>query len=97
MMSIILTDTFVEHFGLTKTSTAKESALLLGVNDKTIRIWRKDFYTNVGTFTKFKQGQHSRPYILDNENLRRKVATWVHSNSSCKGQPNMTAAKFVIG
>ena len=92
-MSIILTDTFVEHFGLTKTSAAKESALLLGVNDKSVRIWRKDFYTNVSTFTKSKQGQHSCPYILD-ENLRRKAATWVRSNSSCKGQTNMTAAKF---
>lgn len=94
MLSIMLTDTFVERFALTKTGAAKESALLLGVNDKTIRIWRKDFYTNVGTFSKSKQGKHSRPYILDDENLRRKAATWVRSNSSCKGQPNMTAAKF---
>ena len=46
------------------------------------------------TISKSKQGQHSRPYVLDNENLRCKAATWVHSNSSCKGQPNMTAAKF---
>ena len=35
-----------------------------------------------------------RSHILDDENLRRKAATWVRNNSSCKGQPNMTAAKF---
>ena len=34
MMSIMLTETFVEHFGSTKTIDAKESALLLGVNNK---------------------------------------------------------------
>ena len=90
----MLTDTFIERFGLTKTTAAKESALLLGVNNKTVRIWRKDFFTNVGMFSKSKQGQHARPYLLDDENLRHEAATWVRSNSSCKGQPNMTAAKF---
>lgn len=50
--------------------------------------------TFVERFSLTKQGQHSHPYILDDENLRHKAATWVHSNSSCKGQPNMTAAKL---
>lgn len=93
-MSIMLTDTFINHFGLTKTGAAKETALFLGVNEKTIRIWRKDFFENRGTFSESKQGKHSRPYILDDEQLRHKAATWVRSNSSCKGQPNMTANKF---
>ena len=61
------------------------------MNDKTVRIWRKDFYTNEGTFSESKQGKHLWPYILDDENLPHKAATWVHSNSSCKGQ---TADKF---
>lgn len=94
IMSIMLTDTFIDHFGLTKTSAAKETALLLGVNEKTIKIWRKGFFKNRGTFSESKQKMHARPYILDDEQLWHKAATWVRSNSSCKGQPNMTAIKF---
>ena len=69
MMSLMLTDTYIECFGITKTGAAKESALLLRLNDKTVRIWRKGFYTKEGTFSQSKQGKHSRPYILDDENL----------------------------
>ena len=94
MLSIMLWETFVERFGLTKTSAAKESALCLGVNEKTIRIWRKDFLTQLGDFSESKQGRHSHPFILDDENLRHTAAAWVRNNSSCKGQPNMTADKF---
>ena len=32
--------------------------------------------------------------ILDDEDCRQKAAQLVHSNSSVKGKPNMTAAKF---
>ena len=38
MMSLMLTDTYIERFGFTKTGAAKESALLLGVNDNNVRI-----------------------------------------------------------
>lgn len=86
MMSIMLTDTFINRFGLTKCGVAKETALFLGVNEKTIRIWRKDFFKNRGTFSESKQGVHVRPYILDDEQLQHKAATWVWSNSSYKGQ-----------
>lgn len=68
-MSIMLRHNFTNHFGLTKTGAAKETALLLGVNEKTIRIWNKSFFTNVGTFSELKQGVHVRPYILDDEEL----------------------------
>ena len=94
MLSIMLTDTYIERFGLTKTNAAKESALLLGMNEKTIRTWRKSYYANMGKFSDSKQGKHSRPYILDDEKLRHDAATWVRSNASKKGEANMTAAKF---
>ena len=94
MLSIMLTDTFTDHFGLTKTNAAKEYALLLGMNEKTIRTWRKNFFGNLGKFLDSKQGRHSRPYILDDENLKHAAATWVRSNASKKEEANMTAAKF---
>ena len=94
IMSIMLCHNFINRFGLTKTGSAKETAFLLGVNEKTIRIWNKNFVRNGGTFSESKQGRHVRPYILDDEELRHKAATWVQSNSSIKGQPNMTASKF---
>ena len=94
IMSIMLHHNFINRFWLTKTGAAKETALLLGVNEKTIRIWNKSFLRNSGTFLEPKQGKNVYPYILDDEELKHKAATWVRSNLSIKGQPNMTASKF---
>jgi len=78
MLSVMVTDTFTERFGLMKTNAAEESALLLGMN-KTIRTWRKNYYANMGKFSDSKQGRHSRPYIiLDDDKLRHAAFEAIH-------------------
>ena len=41
---------FIEWIGRTVIGAAKE-AEMLDMNEKTVRTWRKDFYTNHGGFT----------------------------------------------
>ena len=48
MMAMMLHDNYTSRFGLTKTSAAAEVAQLLGFNNKTMRLWRKDFLANKG-------------------------------------------------
>ena len=87
-------DTLIDIFEMTAVGAANEAGLVLGMNEKTVRKWRKDFYTNKGHFQPSKQGKHSRPFTLDDDNLHHKAAQWVGSNAASKGKPNMTAAKF---
>lgn len=93
-MAVMMMDTFIQQFGLTVVAAAKETGLLLGPNEKTVRSWRKDFYHNQGEFSESKQGKHSRPFVLDDEGCRRKASQWVRCNASVNGKPNMTAAAF---
>ena len=85
---------FTARFGLTAVAAAKEAGLLLDVNEKTMRTWRRDFYNNNSSFSESKQGRHSRPFVLDDENCRHRAAEWVRRNATVKGKPNLTAAKF---
>ena len=94
MMAVMAMDAFMTRFGLTTVGAAKEVGLFLHVNEKTVRIWNRDFYNNSGSFSASKQGRHSHPFVLDDEECRHKAAAWVRENATCKGQPNMTAAKF---
>lgn len=93
-LSVMMMDTFMNRFGLTVVAAASECGLIFGPNEKTIRRWRNDFYGNQGDFTASKQGKHSRPFVLNDENCRREASKWVRCNASVKGEPNMTAAKF---
>ena len=36
----------MDRFGMTAVGAANEAGLVLGVNEKTVRKWRRDFYTN---------------------------------------------------
>ena len=85
---------FTARFGLTAVAAAKEAGLLLDVNEKIVRTWRRDFYNNHGSFSESKQGRHSRPFVLDDENCRHRAAEWVRRIATVKGKPNLTAAKF---
>ena len=42
-MALMLHDNYTARFGLICSAAAAEVALLLGFNEKTIRIWRRDF------------------------------------------------------
>ena len=66
MLAMMLYDNYRERFGLQKTSAAEEVALCLGVSDKTIRLWRKDFLNNSGQFTR-QTGQISTTQTISTE------------------------------
>ena len=87
-------DTFIARFGLTTVGAAKEVGLFLQMNEKTVWTWRKDFYANHGSFSESRQGRHARPYVLDDEECRRKACEWVRLKATSKGKPNMTAMMF---
>ena len=44
-------------------AAATEVGLVVGFNEKTIRVWRKDFYECKGEVSESAQGKHSRPSI----------------------------------
>lgn len=95
MMAIILMDTFRLRFGLTDVAAATEAGpLVVGFNEKTICNWHNDFYVNDGEFSDSAQGKHSRPYVMDDEDCRKKALSWLRQNVYQKGQPNMTSAMF---
>lgn len=69
---------------MTTVGAAKEVGLLLDSNEKTIRTWRQDFYSNHGQFTESRQGKHTCQFILDDEELRQKAAQWVRAIQQSK-------------
>ena len=63
MVAITLMNSFRRRFGLTDVAAATEVGLVVGFNEKTIRVWRKDFYECKGEVSESAQGKHSRPSI----------------------------------
>lgn len=53
MLAIMLYDNYVTEFGLCKTAAVVEVGLNLGVSDKTIQIWRRDFLSNGSQFSEY--------------------------------------------
>ena len=94
ILALILMDTFRARFGLTDVAAASEAGLVVGYSERSIRTWRKKFHENEGEFDESLKGKHSRPYVLDDENCRKKALAWLHGRAYEKDQPNMTAATF---
>lgn len=96
MMALMLHDNYTSRFGLTNVSAAAEVAQLLGLNEKTIRLWRKDFFTNKGEFSEYRRGSYARYTIFRDEEYRDIALEWVWENSFSKGSPNLTGARFRV-
>ena len=56
MMALMLHDCKA-RLGLTNSGGTAEVALLL---EKTVRLWRKDFFVNKGEFSEYQQGSYGR-------------------------------------
>ena len=67
MMAMMLYDRFFGHWRFTKTSAAAEVGEILGLNEKTVRSWRKDFYLNKGEFSEYLRGSYERFIVLNDE------------------------------
>ena len=88
MMAVMFMDALIDRFHKTTCGAANEVGLILSHNEKTIHIWRQDFYINQGSFTESRQGKHACLFILDDEGLWHKAGS-----RKCHNQ-NMTGAKF---
>ena len=73
MIAILMMDVFRMWFRLTDVSAAKKSSLMVGFNEETIRIWHNEFCQCHGDFTESGAGKHLCPYVLDDENCRKKA------------------------
>ena len=94
MMAVILMDTFRERFGMTDVGAASEAGMVVGSNEKTVCLWRNDFYANRGEFTESNQGKHARPFVLDDEECKSRALVWLRKHAYSKGDPAMTSARF---
>ena len=97
MLAMLMYDNYRKRFGLLKTSAAKEVALCLGMGEKTVRLWRKNFLENSGSFTVDGRGKYARSKVLDDKEFRDLALEWVCAHVNVKGEPNITATDFVRG
>ena len=91
MMAMLLYDNYVDKFKLLKTAAAAEVSSLLGMSERTVRKWRKDFISNGGEFSEYRRGKYQRYVILEDEEYKEMA---VRANNNVKGRPNMTAVSF---
>ena len=94
MLAMLLYDNYINKFKQLKTAAAAEVASVLGICEKTVRQWRKDFVANGGEFSEYQRGKYERYVILADEEYKEMAVTWIRANNNVKGRPNMTAATF---
>ena len=68
-------DVFRIRFQLTDVAAATEASLVAGFNEKTIRKWCHKFYEGNGNFPESERGKHNPPYVLDDENCKKKLCS----------------------
>ena len=76
------------------TDAVREAAAFVGINEKTVRKYRKEFFSNRGQFPETKKGKYIRHCLLNNETLGLDAAMGVRDNACKKGAANMTASSF---
>ena len=94
MLAVSLYQTFMKRQKMNATDAAGEAASFVGFNERTVRKYNDDFFTNHGQFPETKRGKYTRQCLLSNETLRLEAAMWVRENAYQKGAANMTAASF---
>ena len=89
MMAMMFSDNYVARFGLLQTKPAEEVALVLGINEKTVRRLRADWIENNGSFSDSSKGKY-RWYIAvawADARCRGPVTWGVASARACKRPP----------
>jgi len=76
---------------------AQEAASITGFNEKTVRLYRKEFFEQKGNFKESRQGKYERHGLWNEENLRLDAAMWIPENAYKKGEANMTASHSASG
>ena len=65
MMAMMLYDNYITVFGIQKTAAAVEVSRLLGVSERTVRMWRQDFVSNGGEFREYGRGRYERFVVIE--------------------------------
>jgi len=82
MLAMMLYDNYISRFGLLKTAAAVEVGLNLGVSDKTVRLWRRDFIANGGEFSEYQCGKYERYIIIEDEEYKLLSVLWRFTQES---------------
>jgi hypothetical protein len=90
MLSVMLAQVFENRWKLLRTSAPLEAAYVLGLNEKTVRKYRDEFFGNRAS-SKRRKGGSTR---VNDEDIRLKASMWVREHAYRKGEPNMTAKSF---
>jgi len=69
MLSVMLSVTLQKRFSIKATRAALESAWITGFNEKTIRNYRDEFFSNKGSFKDERRGKYQRLSLFNNESL----------------------------
>ena len=94
MLAVILMESFKGRQKMNVKDAAQEAGSIVGFNEKTIRRYQNDFFSNEGQFTVRQQGKYERHCVYHDEELNLKAAAWVREHGFVKGAPNMTAQSF---
>ena len=79
-------DGVVQESSMNMMDAAKEAASITSC-EKTVRQYRKEFYTQKGKFKEGKQGKYKGHCLLNDENLRFEAAMWVREMLTPKAKP----------
>ena len=96
MLAVILMESFKRRQKMRVKDAASEAGSIVGFNERTVRKYRNDFFSNDGRFSIRQQGRYERHCVHHNEELNIKAATWVREHAFIKGKPNMTAESFCV-
>ena len=94
MFSVLLTETLMNRLKMKSTAAALEAASATGLNEKTVRKYRKEFYENKGSFKDEKRGKYMHHCLLNDENLRLEAAMFIREHGYRKGEANLNAKLF---
>ena len=80
-LAVLLMELFRNRQKMNVMDAAKEAASITGYNEKTVRQYRKEFFTQKGKFKEGKQGKYKRHCLLNDENLQLEAAMYVRENA----------------
>ena len=94
MLAVIQMERLQKRTSLKSTAAVLEAAWITGFNEKTIHVYRKEFFENCGRFRDEARGKYQRACLFNEESLRLQAAMWVRENAVRKGAPNLVAREF---
>ena len=93
-LSVLLMQSFRTRQQMNVMDAAQESA---SITEKTVRLYRKEFFEEKGKFKESRQGKYKRHCLLNEENLRLDAAMWIRENAYKKGEANMQPSHSASG